>query len=155
MAPTTPAPRRDLVTGLALLAGAVLVGAWLWLRPISAPGRVPPPPVVLVEEDLPRAPDGTASVRVRVVGPAVLQVEVTAPAATEVKVGPGRPVELEPRNLPDPAATTAFTHAGGTTTHEVRAFTTGMYVVHLAPPAAGPLRVRVTKADWRASPPGG
>ncbi|MBL9086276.1 MAG: hypothetical protein JNM10_03970 [Planctomycetia bacterium] len=155
MAPTAPAPRRDLVNGLALLAGAVLVGAWLWLRPTDAPGRVAPPPVVLVEEDLPRAADGSASVRVRVVGPAVLQVEVTAPAATEVKVGPGRPVELEPRNLPDPAATTAFTHAGGTTTHEVRAFTTGMYVIHLAPTAAGPLRVRVTKADWRAGPSGG
>ena len=41
----------------------------------------------------PRAPDGTAAVGLRVVGPAVLRVEVTAPAGTEVKVGPERAVD--------------------------------------------------------------
>ena len=152
--PTTPPPRRDLLLGLALLVGAAAAGAWLWMRPAPPPARVPPPPVVVVEEDPPRASDGTASVRLRVVGPAVLRVEVTAPAGTEVKVGPERAVELEPRDVPEPAQTTAWTHAGGTGGQEVRAFTSGMYVVHLAPPASGPLHVRVTKGDWRAETSG-
>lgn len=152
--PTTAAPRRDLLLGLALLVGAVAAGGWLWTRPRPAPARVAPPPVVVVEEDPPRASDGTASVRLRVVGPAIVRVEVTAPAGTDVKVGPERPVELEPRNVPDPAQTTAWTHAGGTAAQDVRAYTSGMYVVHLAPAASGPLHVRVTKADWRAETSG-
>lgn len=149
--PTPPAPSsRDRLVGLALLLAAAAAGGWLWTRPAPAPARVPPPPVVVVEEDLPRAADGTASVRMRVVGPVVLRVEVTAPAGTEVKAGPERPVELEPKDVPDPAQTTAWTHAGGAATTEVRAFTSGMYVIHLAPPASGTVHVRVTKADWRA-----
>ncbi|MFO0933775.1 MAG: hypothetical protein U1E39_13880 [Planctomycetota bacterium] len=152
--PTTPAPRRDLWTGIALLVAAVAAGAWFFTRPPAPAARPSPPPVVVVEEDLPRASDGTAAVRLRVVGPALLRVEVTAPAGTEVKAGPERPVELEPRDLPDPAQTTAWTHAGGTATETVRAYTSGMYVVHLAPPASGPLHVRVTKGDWRAETSG-
>lgn len=152
--PTPPAPRRDLLLGLALLGAAVAAGAWVWTRPPGPSVRPAPPPVVVVEEDLPRAADGTASVRLRVVGPALLRVEVTAPAGTEVKAGPGRPVELEPHDLPDPAQTTAWTHAGGTATETVRAYTSGMYVVHLRPPASGTLHVKVTKGDWRAETSG-
>jgi len=144
-----PSARRlDLVRGLALLLGAVAIAAWVWTRPASAPTRVAPPPTIVVDEDLARGPDGVASVRVRVVGPTILRVELTAPAGTEAKLGPGRPIELTPRDLPDPAATTAWTHEGGASVQEVRAFTSGMYVLHLAPPSTGPLHVRLTQVAW-------
>lgn len=151
MPSTAPAPtgrRRDLAVGLALLAVAVAVGAWVWTRSAPMARRVPPPALVL-DQEVPRGTDGVASVRLRVVGPTVLRVELTAPAGTEAKAGPERPVELEPRDLPDPTATTAWTHAGGTATHEVAAYTSGMYVLHLRPSADGRLHVRVTTSDWR------
>lgn len=142
---------RDLAVGLALVALAVAAGVWIFQRPDERPRRKPPGPMI-VDTTPVRGPDGAYFVRVRVAGPVLAHVEVTAPEGTKVAFGPARPVEAEPLHTPDPATATTWTVTGGRGTKDVRAFTTGMYTVHLKPPGEGPLRVRVTTSHWKTAP---
>lgn len=142
---------RDLGVGLALAALAAVAGVWMFSRPDERPRRQPPGPMV-VDTTPARGPDGAYFVRVRIAGPVLAHVDVTAPAGSTVAFGPARPVEAEPLHTPDPATATTWTLTGGRSTKDVRAFTTGMYTVHVRPTGEGPLRVRVTTSHWRTPP---
>ena len=153
MAPPAPAPAsatkgpargRDVVVGTALLVASVAAGAWMWMRPVVSTPR-PAPGATVLDTRVAAAGAAGGSLRLRIAFPAYLSVRTETDAeGVKGTFGPARPVEMEPRDHPDPATT--FEVAKGTSSRELLAFGPGIYVLRFdaeKPPPSWSVKVRV------------
>ena len=148
--------RRDALVGWILIAIAVAGGVLVWTMPVTSPQRSPASDRIVDRVVTIAGKEGEA-IRIRIAKPVVLDVVVDGPEGVRATFGPEQPVETEPKDTPEPSASTRWTTRKGTTSRSIAAFAPGLYVLRFdseAGPAPTSLHVHVTQRNWREGPVG-